>query len=54
MKKSITKTDNKVKDNATKSDKKTITKEHRTGTDEYGSGLDPKRGNYRSKQQKDA
>ena len=53
MKKSDKKTDNKVKDSAAKSDKKTITKEHKTGTDEYGSGLDPKRGDYRSKQHKD-
>ena len=53
MKKTKTKTDNKVKESNANSDKKTITKQHRTGTDEYGSGLDPKRGNYRSKHHKD-
>lgn len=52
MKKPDTKTDNKVKESDKKSDKKTITKQHRTGTDEYGSGLDPKRGDYRSKKHK--
>jgi hypothetical protein len=54
MKKASTKTSNKVKDSDKKSDKtngkKTITKKHSTGTDEYGSGLDPKRGDYRSKE----
>ena len=40
MKKAGSKTRNKVKGSDVKSDKKTITKEYRPGTDVYGSGLD--------------
>ena len=53
MKRDTTKKGNKVKNSDTKSDKKTITKQYRPGTDEYGSGLNPKRGDYRRKQHKD-
>ena len=52
MKKDTSKTSNKIKGSDKKSDEtqniKTITKAHKTGTDEYGSGLDPKRNDYRS------
>ena len=54
MKKDNTQTGNKIKQTGSKNDKasgkKTITKEHKAGTDEYGSGLNPKRNDYRSKE----